>query len=73
LNADVASPCINVCRMDDASGWCVGCLRTIGEVAAWSTLPDAGKRAVWAELAQRRVQWLASGHEIPPPLPARTR
>jgi predicted Fe-S protein YdhL (DUF1289 family) len=53
----VASPCINVCRIDEASGWCSGCLRTLDEIAFWSQLDDADKRAVWAELALRRVEW----------------
>jgi uncharacterized protein len=55
--AAVPSPCINVCRIDAAQGWCAGCLRTLDEIAAWSTMPDDGKRAVWLQLAQRRVQW----------------
>jgi len=50
----VASPCINVCRMDAASGLCVGCWRTIDEIAAWSRLDDEGKRAVWQAIALRR-------------------
>lgn len=41
------SPCVSVCVMDDASGYCRGCWRSIDEIAAWSTLDDAGKRAVW--------------------------
>ena len=53
----VPSPCINVCRMDPASGLCEGCLRTIDEIAAWGTLDDDGKRAVWQQLEQRRVEW----------------
>ena len=53
----VASPCISVCRMDEASGWCEGCLRTLDEIAAWSLLDDEAKRAVWLELARRRVLW----------------
>ena len=40
----VPSPCINVCRIDAASGLCVGCARTLDEIAAWSSLDDAGKR-----------------------------
>ena len=52
--AAVASPCIGVCRMDEASGCCEGCLRTIDEIAAWSTLDDAARRAVWLQLGQRR-------------------
>ena len=52
----VPSPCINVCRMDEASGWCEGCLRTIDEIAAWGGLSDDAKRAVWRLLGPRRVQ-----------------
>ena len=51
----VPSPCISVCRIDDASGLCVGCLRTLDEIAAWSTLDDAQKRAVWEAIAKRRA------------------
>ena len=50
----VASPCIDIRRIDAASGWCEGCYRTIDEIAAWSRLDDAGKRAVWLLLDQRR-------------------
>jgi len=53
--AGVASPCINVCRMDAASGLCEGCLRTIDEIAAWGTMADDEKRAVWHQLEQRRA------------------
>ncbi len=53
----VGSPCINVCRMNAASGCCEGCWRTLDEIAAWSRLDDARRRAVWAELPQREQQW----------------
>lgn len=49
----VPSPCINICRIDPASGLCEGCARTLDEIAAWSRLDDAAKRAVWAALPQR--------------------
>lgn len=62
----VVSPCVNVCRMDAATGWCEGCLRTLDEIGAWSVLGDAGKHAVWAALAPRRVHWQASGRELLP-------
>jgi len=52
---DLPSPCISVCRMEVASGLCRGCLRTLDEIAAWSTLDDAGKRAVWARIEVRAV------------------
>ena len=57
MNSGVASPCVNVCRIDERSGWCEGCLRTIDEIAAWSVLADDAKRAVLAALVQRRIEW----------------
>jgi len=51
----VPSPCISVCTMDTASGLCVGCFRTLDEIAAWSVLDDAGKRRVLAALPARRA------------------
>ncbi len=50
---NLPSPCISVCRMDAQSGLCEGCLRTLDEIARWSTLPDAGKREVWALIGRR--------------------
>jgi uncharacterized protein len=53
--AAVPSPCVDVCRMDPRTGWCEGCQRTIDEIAQWSSLDDAAKRAVWERLTQRRA------------------
>ena len=50
---DVPSPCQSVCVMDEARGWCTGCLRTLPEIAAWGGLADAQKRAVWRQSEQR--------------------
>lgn len=55
LDSPVPSPCINICRMDPASGYCEGCWRTIDEIVQWSTLSDADKRTVWAALERRRI------------------
>ncbi len=50
----VASPCINVCRMDSRRGYCEGCLRTIDEIACWSGYSDEEKLAVLAKLPLRK-------------------
>ena len=42
--------------MDAATALCVGCLRTIDEIAAWGMLDDDMRRNVWAEIAQRRAR-----------------
>ena len=52
----VPSPCVSVCQMDVRTGLCLGCLRTIDEIAAWSRLSDPEKRTVWARIAARRAQ-----------------
>ena len=49
----VPSPCNNVCRIDPHNGLCEGCLRTMDEIVDWGSLDDAGKRAVWLQLARR--------------------
>ena len=50
---EVASPCVNVCRMDAASGYCEGCRRSLEEIAGWSVYSPAQKRAVLARLPAR--------------------
>ncbi|CAB3771944.1 DUF1289 domain-containing protein [Paraburkholderia humisilvae] len=57
--APVPSPCINICRMNDATGWCDGCLRTIDEIANWSLLDEATRRSVWDALETRHMQLMA--------------
>ncbi len=51
----VPSPCNSVCVIDQVTGFCAGCFRTLDEIAAWSLLDDTEKRRVWAALAQRCV------------------
>jgi uncharacterized protein len=48
------SPCINVCVLDDTTRTCIGCGRSIEEIAGWRTLTDAERRRIMGELAERR-------------------
>lgn len=52
--SDVPSPCINVCRMNDATGLCDGCYRTLDEIACWSGYSREEKLAVRARLEARK-------------------
>ncbi|MBL8565774.1 MAG: DUF1289 domain-containing protein [Hyphomicrobiaceae bacterium] len=47
------SPCVDICTMDQASGLCVGCGRTLDEIAGWSRLGDAERRRIMSGLARR--------------------
>ncbi|MBE2261553.1 MAG: DUF1289 domain-containing protein [Burkholderiaceae bacterium] len=59
MSGNVPSPCISVCRVDASAGLCGGCLRTLDEIACWSQLDDAGKRAVWARIGARAAEQMA--------------
>jgi predicted Fe-S protein YdhL (DUF1289 family) len=43
--AEVPSPCIDICRLD-SQGLCVGCRRTIDEIAEWSRAGEARRREI---------------------------
>ena len=60
------SPCISVCRIDASTGLCIGCLRTLDEIASWSALDEDARRAVWRAITKRRLHASrASGTEGP--------
>ncbi|WP_444985146.1 DUF1289 domain-containing protein [Halomonas mongoliensis] len=47
------SPCIKVCR--PVGDTCLGCWRTLDEIARWSRMDDAEREEVWQRLdAQAR-------------------
>ena len=50
---DVPSPCVQVCQMDPASGFCRGCGRTLQEIADWLEM-SAGERLATLERAAAR-------------------
>ncbi|WP_367195301.1 DUF1289 domain-containing protein [Amorphus sp. 3PC139-8] len=52
----IESPCVSICRIDPTSGLCIGCLRTLDEIASWRTLDADQRRAVIAELQDRATE-----------------
>ena len=51
----IESPCTKICTLDARSGQCLGCGRTIDEIARWSGMSDAERRRIMAELPARRA------------------
>ena len=49
----VLSPCIGICTID-AYGLCEGCLRTLDEIARWSTMGDAERLRVMDDVLPQR-------------------
>ncbi len=50
----VPSPCVSVCVLDANGILCLGCFRTLDEIASWSLLDADAKRGVLAALPERR-------------------
>lgn len=49
----IETPCIKVCMLDARSRLCLGCGRTVDEIARWTTMSDAERAHVMAELPGR--------------------
>jgi uncharacterized protein len=52
----ITTPCIKVCAVSGQTGLCIGCGRTLAEIAAWGGLSEAQRQAVMAELPARLAQ-----------------
>jgi uncharacterized protein len=50
----IESPCVKVCTLDARSGLCLGCGRTIDEIAQWAGMSDEQRKRVMAALPGRR-------------------
>lgn len=55
MTDDPPSPCTLVCTIDRPSGLCLGCQRTLDEIARWSRADGAEKRAILARVETRRA------------------
>jgi hypothetical protein len=49
----IESPCVNICTLDARTRACLGCGRTIDEIARWSTMTPADRSRVMSELPAR--------------------
>ncbi|UCH50264.1 MAG: DUF1289 domain-containing protein [Betaproteobacteria bacterium] len=54
MTEQVASPCVNICQLNPETGYCIGCMRTIDEIADWLEMTNEEKRQVLNQLEERR-------------------
>jgi len=50
----IATPCVKVCIVDPESSLCLGCYRTLMEIAGWARIPEEERSALMRELPSRR-------------------
>jgi predicted Fe-S protein YdhL (DUF1289 family) len=51
--AEIESPCVKICVIHPEARLCLGCHRTLEEIAAWSRMTPAARAAVMADLPGR--------------------
>jgi len=54
--AEIESPCVKTCVIHPESRLCVGCLRSIDEIGAWSGMTPQARKDIMAALPARAGQ-----------------
>ena len=49
----ITTPCIKVCAVSGQTGLCIGCGRTLAEIAGWGAMSEPERQAIMAELPAR--------------------
>jgi uncharacterized protein len=52
---------VDVCRIDERSGYCLGCYRSLDEIARWSAMCTDEQVAVLEAVRRRRAEEAAPG------------
>ncbi|MDJ0995638.1 MAG: DUF1289 domain-containing protein [Dinoroseobacter sp.] len=61
----IASPCTGVCKLDEATGWCLGCGRSGEEMDGWRVRSEASRREVWDQIPERLRQLGVTCRRLP--------
>lgn len=48
------TPCVRICKLDETSGVCAGCFRTLEEIEEWSRYTDDQKRQLMVAINIRK-------------------
>ena len=60
------SPCIKVCQMDPQRGVCMGCCRTLDEIARWGGMTEQQQAEVLEKIPERRSRLNVPEIAVPP-------
>ncbi len=50
---NIASPCTGICKLDETTGWCLGCGRSGEEMDGWRIQSEAARQEVWDQIPGR--------------------
>lgn len=55
MTSTMETPCVAVCMMDPKTKMCLGCGRTLPEIARWRRMETAERHAIMDTLPQRML------------------
>ena len=58
--APIETPCVSLCMIDQPSGLCEGCGRTVEEIVRWFRLTPAERRRIMDDLPARKKRILGT-------------
>ncbi|WP_085738962.1 DUF1289 domain-containing protein [Rhizobium sp. CIAT894] len=58
------TPCIHVCSLDSATGFCAGCGRTLQEIGSWVSYSDTERSRIMVLLPARLAAVAALSNHI---------
>ncbi len=50
----IETPCVRICMVEGRSGLCLGCFRTLAEIARWTGYTEAERAEIMQSLPGRR-------------------
>jgi len=53
---EIRTPCIDKCELNKTGQYCIGCGRSLDEIAGWGSMEDDERRAVIEKLPERLQQ-----------------
>jgi uncharacterized protein len=53
---EIQSPCVKLCVVHPEARICIGCMRSIDEISAWSRLTHEARATLMAELPARAAR-----------------
>ncbi|MEI7574589.1 MAG: DUF1289 domain-containing protein [Methylotenera sp.] len=53
---EIQSPCIGVCTVDDSTGMCLGCYRTVDEIKGWWDMNPKNQKNLLIALEKRQAE-----------------
>ncbi len=53
---EIQSPCIGVCTVDDSTGMCLGCYRTVDEIKGWWDMNPKDQKNLLIALEERQTK-----------------